>query len=136
MTRRPRSWRGTTLTVGGACLAALALVAGCGNPETGVTPPREALTGDPQRGAELISSYGCGSCHEVPGVHDANGLVGPPLGTVAERTYIAGMLPNSVPNMEKWIRKPQAVVPGNAMPDLGVSRKDAADITAYLYSLP
>jgi cytochrome c2 len=92
-------------------------------------------TGDPQRGAQLITKYGCGSCHEVPGIPDANGLVGPPLDHFANRGYIAGVLPNSQTNLEKWIQHPQQVVPGNAMPDMGIDARDARDITAYLYTL-
>jgi cytochrome c1 len=33
----------------------------------------------------------------------------------------------------KWIRNPQQIEPGTAMPDLGVSEDEAGDIAAYLY---
>jgi cytochrome c1 len=36
--------------------------------------------------------------------------------------------------MERWIRDPQHVSPGTAMPDLGVGEGDARDITAFLYT--
>jgi hypothetical protein len=36
--------------------------------------------------------------------------------------------------MEKWIRDPQHVAPGTAMPDLRVGEGDARDITAFLYT--
>jgi len=52
-----------------------------------------------------------------------------------QRSYIAGMLPNSAENLERWIRFPQSVVPGNDMPNLGVTAQQARDITAYLYTL-
>jgi cytochrome c1 len=45
------------------------------------------------------------------------------------------MLRNTPPNLVRWIREPQAVVPGNAMPNMGVSEVDARDIAAYLYTL-
>jgi cytochrome c1 len=118
-----------------AGILALGLLAGCAGQETSVVPPRQVRKGDPQRGAQLIQSYGCGSCHTVPGVPGANALVGPPLDHFAERSYIAGVLPNSAPNLRHWIRDPQGVVPGNAMPNLGVTKQDATDITAYLYTL-
>jgi cytochrome c2 len=38
-------------------------------------------------------------------------------------------------NLVKWLRQPQNVVPGNAMPDMGVTPQDARDIAAYLYTL-
>lgn len=123
-------------------LLAAALVAGSavavscgGSPETTAAPPQQMSAGDPQRGADLIVKYGCGTCHEIPGVDGADGLVGPPLSQIARRSYIAGELANSEDNMHRWIRDPQAVEPGTAMPDLGVTAQDAADITAYLYTL-
>ena len=115
--------------------AAAAVLASCGGAEREAAPPQVAHSGDPDRGARLISSYGCSSCHTVPGVAGADGLVGPPLNDFSERSYIAGMLPNTEANLHRWIEHPQQVVPGNAMPDLGVSPRDAADITAYLYTL-
>jgi cytochrome c len=98
-------------------------------------PPGEARTGHPQRGAQLIQQYGCASCHTVPGVDRADGLVGPPLTRFGARSYIAGELPNNADNLRRWIQHPQAVEPGTAMPDLGVSDVDARDIVAYLYTL-
>jgi hypothetical protein len=35
----------------------------------------------------------------------------------------------------RWIRRPQEVVPGNAMPDLGVTEHDGRDTVASLYTL-
>ncbi len=46
--------------------------------------------------------------------------------------YLAGVLPNTPENMARWIREPQTVKPGDAMPDLGVSERDARDMTAFL----
>ena len=47
---------------------------------------------------------------------------------------VAGKLANKPENIEKWIRDPQQVSPGTAMPDLNVGDRDARDITAFLYS--
>ncbi|MFC4859441.1 c-type cytochrome, partial [Actinophytocola glycyrrhizae] len=79
--------------------------------------------------------YGCGSCHTVPGVDGADGLVGPPLTRFGARSYIAGALPNTGDNLQHWIRDPQEVEPGTAMPDLDVSELEARDIAAYLLTL-
>ena len=125
----------TAAFIGAAVLAPALVLAGCAGSEREAAPPRQVHQGDPERGASLISSYGCGTCHEVPGVDRADGLVGPPLTHLGSRAYIAGVLPNSPANLEHWIRDPQQVVPGNAMPDLGVSASDARDIAAYLYRL-
>jgi cytochrome c2 len=137
MSRRLVRGPGRRPALCGVALAAASVVlaAACAGPEHGAAPPQVAHNGDPARGAKLIQSYGCASCHSVPGVAGARGLVGPPLTQFARRSYIAGMLPNTEDNLHLWIQHPQSVVPGNAMPDLGVTARDAADITAYLYTL-
>jgi len=61
-------------------------------------------------------------------------MVGPPLDGVALRVIIAGRFANTPENMQKWIRDPQQVSPGTAMPDLNVGAGDARDITAFLYT--
>lgn len=117
-----------------AGLATALVVGGCAHPGN-AAPGAAAKSGDPARGAQLVASYGCGSCHVVPGVSGANGQVGPPLTQFGMRSYIAGMLPNNADNLQHWIMDPQQVVPGNAMPDLGVTKVDAQDIAAYLLTL-
>ncbi len=37
--------------------------------------------------------------------------------------------------MAKWIMSPQAIVPGNAMPNMELNDHDARDIVAFLYTL-
>lgn len=108
------------------------LLGGCGDnhPQKGA-----AAIGDPNRGIALIRNYGCGSCHAVPGVADADGVVGPPLNQIGRRIYLAGLLRNTPDNMVVWLRKPQDIVPGNVMPDMGLSDRDAHDVAAYLYTL-
>src|SRR5437868_2320725 len=85
---------------------------------------------DTHRGALLIQSYGCGSCHQVPGVDGATGVVGPPLTQFARRVYVAGMVRNTPDNLMDWLRDPQAIAPGNVMPNLGVIERDARDMAA------
>jgi len=90
--------------------------------------------GDPRRGESMFIQYGCGSCHALKNVRGATGMVGPPLDSVALRMIIGGHLANNPNNMERWIRDPQQVSPGTAMPDLNVGDEDARDITAFLYT--
>ena len=90
---------------------------------------------DADRGRTAIKKYGCGSCHNIPGVGGASGMVGPPLGQIAERVYIAGVLSNEPDNMIRWIENPPAIDPKTAMPNSGVTPRDARDIAAYLYTL-
>ena len=90
--------------------------------------------GDARRGEAMFIQYGCGSCHALKGVRTATGMVGPPLDGIAMRAIISGHLANKPANMERWIRDPQHVAPGTAMPDLNVGKTDARDITAFLYT--
>jgi cytochrome c2 len=90
--------------------------------------------GDPSRGESMFIQYGSGSCHGLKHVRKATGTVGPPLDGIAVRAVIAGKLDNSSENLERWIRDPQHVTPGTAMPDLHVGQRDARYISAFLYT--
>ena len=102
---------------------------------TGCDAGRSLSDADPERGRLLLRQFGCGACHRIPGVADAQGTVGPPLEGVARRVYLAGMLPNSPAAMARWIRTPKAVDPQTAMPEVGVSEEHARDMVAYLQTL-
>lgn len=117
-----------------ALAGALAL-AGCDR--GGTLSAREAANltgGSVARGAETIRRFGCGACHAIPGIPGADGQVGPPLGGIGGRAYVAGVLTNSPENMVRWIVNPRGVDPLTAMPVLGVSAPEARDIAAFLYS--
>lgn len=60
-------------------------------------------------------------------------MLPPPLSDLSERKYLAGVLPNTPANLVRWLRDPQTIAPGSAMPDLGVSTQVALDMAAYLY---
>jgi cytochrome c1 len=130
-------WRGgwTGLTAVAMTFAA-GLTAGCrgNNPEYGraYAPP---TGGDAARGLAVIRTFDCGSCHTIPGVRGADGLVGPPLLWFSRRTYIAGELPNTASNLVRWVQSPTSVEPGTAMPELGLTDQQARDVAAFLYTL-
>ena len=117
--------------------ATVTITAACrgGNPTFAVSYSPRVDGGDAGRGRETIERYGCGSCHTIPGVRDARGLVGPPLLWWSRRTFIAGEIPNTPENLVKWIRSPQDVETRTAMPALGLSDAQARDVAAYLYTL-
>ncbi len=115
------------------------LISACSGVVNGVPEERTHLDKDSssiERGRQLIASYGCGSCHSIPGVERANAMIAPPLDRFYQQTYIAGRLPNTAENLAKWIQDPQSVEPGTAMPNLGVRDSEARDIVAYLYHQP
>jgi cytochrome c len=76
---------------------ALLMAAGCGKrPSDDIEKKAAAMTGgDPAHGQQVVRSYGCGSCHTIPGVDGAAGKVGPSLQGIGARTYLAGKLPNA-----------------------------------------
>jgi len=115
--------------------AALLSLAACNEPVSNSTPESAATGGDFKRGARAIAESGCGACHRIPGITGAAGLVGPPLDQIGRRIYLAGRLRNTPDNMMMWLREPQSVVPGNAMPNMGVTEEQARNIAAYLYTL-
>lgn len=100
-----------------------------------VAPEISVEGGDAANGPALLRQYGCVTCHSVAGIREADGAVGPPLSRLGDRAVIAGNLENTPANLIHWIRFPQEVEPGTAMPDLGVTEPHARDIAAYLYSL-
>lgn len=112
----------------------LPLLAGCTGGRALEAYPT-ATGGDAHRGKAVIVQYSCGSCHTIPGVPGARGLVGPPLTMMGRRTFVAGEIPNTPDNLVKWISSPQSVEPATAMPTLGLTDQQARDAAAYLYTL-
>jgi cytochrome c2 len=92
-------------------------------------------SGDPHAAARQLIASQCAACHVVPGVPGARGQVGPTLAGIAKRQVIAGKLPNSPGNLRKFLEHPQSVVPGGAMPELGLSPQQAKIIADYLLTL-
>jgi cytochrome c1 len=105
----------------------------CERPE--VPAHLRVFNGDPEAGRLAIARYGCGACHVIPGLREADGTVGPPLTAFGLRAYVAGQVPNRPDNLTRWLRDPPTIEAGTAMPNLGVSEQDARDIAAYLYTL-
>jgi cytochrome c2 len=95
---------------------------------------RALTSGDPARASFLVTRYGCAGCHTIPGLPAADGKVGPSLGGLSQRVFIAGVLPNSADNLINWIVDPRAYSPRSAMPVTGISKAEARDIGAWLYA--
>jgi cytochrome c len=113
-------------------LCTLALLA-CGRDETRLA--EELTGGDATRGERAFRRYGCGSCHELHGDFTAQGSVGPSFHDFAYQSYLPGGLPNSPPNLIRWIQHPRQVEPKTAMPELHVTDTDARDLAAFLYTM-
>ena len=120
--------RARPLCAAGVCLA---LLLGCGEREA----PKQVSGGDPARGQRLMAQYQCAACHTIPEVPGPAGNAGPALEQFGLRSYIAGGIPNTPDKLTRWLDNPQAMKPGTAMPDLGVSPEEARHLAAYLLTL-
>jgi cytochrome c551/c552 len=118
-------------TGGHILMLILLLVSGCQMHESQAGASNDSS----DRGKVAIDRYGCASCHTIPGIRGAVGLVGPSLDRIASRTYIAGVLQNTHANMLRWIQNPPQVDDKTAMPNLRVNEQDARDIASFLYTL-
>ncbi len=98
-------------------------------------PRRAPATAALRAGEQQFMSQQCASCHTLRGTN-AKGAVGPDLTHFGSRTTLASyMLANNPANVAKWLRNPQAVKPGNKMPDLGLTDAQIAQLVPYLESL-
>jgi len=97
--------------------------------------PAAPPSGVAQRGQQLFLEQTCVNCHTLRGT-PAQGTVGPDLTHVGSRqTLGAGVLENTPANMYRWLQNPQAVKPGNLMPNFYLSDADTAALAAYLAEL-
>jgi cytochrome c oxidase subunit II len=86
-------------------------------------------------GATLFMSSQCASCHQIRGTA-AQATVGPDLTHLATRTSLAAAtIANDPQELQAWISDPQAIKPGDRMPDLGLSRSQVASLAAFLEGL-
>ncbi len=111
-------------------ILAAELTGGC---EQSANLPQAA--GDAAAGRAALERHQCGACHDIPGVPQATGVVGPPLAAYSRRVYIAGKLPQQEDLLARWIRDAPSLAPQTAMPAVAVTATEARDIVAYLYRL-
>jgi cytochrome c1 len=131
------SLRFVLLLLGASTLAAVAsIIVLYGQDAAQARITAERITGGHvDAGKAAIGRYGCGACHEIPGISGAVGQVGPSLAAFGVRSEIAGVLTNTPQNLVRWLRFPQQVVLRNGMPDQGIHEQEARDISAYLYTI-
>ncbi len=86
-------------------------------------------------GQAVFLTSGCAFCHTVRGT-PARGTAGPDLTHLASRrTLAAGTLPNSKGHLAGWIGNPQAVKPGNKMPQIPLTPEELHALLGYLGTL-
>jgi cytochrome c oxidase subunit 2 len=88
-----------------------------------------------QEGQQIFLGSACVYCHTVRGTN-ASGDLGPDLTHLASRqTLAAGTLDNNLGNLTAWIVDPQAIKPGNLMPNTNLDAEELQALVAYLMSL-
>jgi cytochrome c oxidase subunit II len=98
-------------------------------------PARVPITAEAQAGEQVFMNNACSSCHRIAGT-SADATVGPDLTHLATRTTLASAtIPNTPAWLAAWISDPQAIKPGDRMPDLGLSQRQVAELVAYLETL-
>ncbi len=86
-------------------------------------------------GERVFMNSQCASCHMIAGT-SAQGDVGPNLTHLATRTTLASdEIPNRPAWLASWIHNPQAIKPGDRMPDLGLDNTQVSELVAYLDGL-
>lgn len=98
-------------------------------------PASEPTSELARAGKQAFLTSPCIACHTVRGTYAA-GKAGPDLTHFAGRSTIAaGTLANTRENLSRWIANPQAIKPGNLMPNLALTPQQVQQIVAYLEAL-
>jgi cytochrome c oxidase subunit 2 len=93
--------------------------------------------GEPDKGREAFLNGPCIACHYIEGTK-AQGKVAPrDMTKFATYTTIAQVsgFDNTPENLKKWLKNPQEIKPGTAMPNLNLNPQKIEDLVAYLSSL-
>lgn len=98
-------------------------------------PASQPATGQAAAGYQLFMGGTCRNCHAIIG-SPAGADIGPNLTHFASRSILGGgVLPNTPVNLITWLTNPQAVKPGNNMPNFGLTGQQVSLLTAYLETL-
>jgi len=99
-----------------------------------LAPAPRPATPEQTRGMSLVE-YRCGACHQVRGTQ-AGALAAPDLThLMSRRTIASGTLPTGPGTLAEWIEAPQALKPGNLMPNQNLPQQQLTDVLAYLETL-
>ncbi|HUD95065.1 c-type cytochrome [Sphingobium sp.] len=131
----PESLRLAAILLAAGAIGGVASLIVLNDPDKGVAAAEALTGGSVARGKAAIENRQCAACHSIPGIAGAKGQVGSSLRGMGSRKTIAGLLRNDPDAMIAWLRDPQVIAPGNAMPDMGIEDREARDVAAYLYSL-
>ncbi|HAN30701.1 MAG TPA: cytochrome c oxidase subunit II [Myxococcales bacterium] len=100
---------------------------------------RAPATALEKQGKKVFETKGCKSCHTIRGVAELtkrSRSTGPDLTHVGSRSTIAALaLTNTIDNLAKWVKNPQAVKEAALMTNLNLTDEESKAVATYLYSL-
>jgi cytochrome c oxidase subunit 2 len=88
-----------------------------------------------QKGKTLFQSQSCVNCHRVQGTVAQGGYAPDLTHLMARKTLAAGMVPNTIENLRRWVDDPDSIKPGCLMPAFGLGERDRGLIVDYLETL-
>jgi cytochrome c oxidase subunit 2 len=88
-----------------------------------------------EAGRATFLSFSCVNCHTVSGTA-STGTFGPDLSHLMSRATLgSGVIPNTRENLRAWVKDPQAIKPGNLMPNMQLNSRELDEVVTYLSSL-
>ena len=108
----------------------LFLLVGCPDNADG-PPPVENVPEEttPDSGEELFKDKSCRNCHA------SYSQVCPSLVGFSERALIAGKVPNTRENLQKWLKDPFSIKYGTRMPKIHLTDIEINLLIDYIYTL-
>lgn len=94
-------------------------------------PAVTELSAQAKQGVQVFQKS-CIGCHAIGG---QGGKVGPNLTNFGDRELVVGIKTNNKEELEKWIKNPQEVKPGNKMPQVQLTPEQLSSVVEYLGSL-
>jgi cytochrome c oxidase subunit II len=95
-------------------------------------PARAPVTGSEQRGLRLFLENTCVNCHSIRGASAASNVAPDLTHLGSRRTLAADVLKNTLANLARWLKDPQAVKPACKMPNLNLTDAQVNDLASYL----
>ncbi|MFN3929043.1 MAG: c-type cytochrome [Thermoflexus sp.] len=98
-----------------------------GNPPRPILNLLKRVDPSPETGALLVERYGCRRCHRIG---DRGGILAPDLNGITRRVDDPAHVV-----LRLWLRDPQSIKPGTAMPNFRLSDSEIEAILMYLKTL-
>jgi cytochrome c1 len=100
-----------------------------------VTLAGSVARADELRAEDVAIAHGCITCHRIPGIPEAKGLIGPSLRDFGSKRRIAGdKLLNTPENLRLWLKDPKSIKP-TLMPDTHLNDKELDVLVKFLQNL-